>query len=84
MSVVYVKSRTHDVYLYKSIKSSCCKGRVVRVKYESLGQTTSYWVGQNKQAVYKICVSKGRRCGQDGRIHKVLQGVAAQVCINLY
>jgi hypothetical protein len=60
MSVVYLIPRTCDVSLYKSVKSSSCKGRVVCVKYESLGQTTSYWVGQDKQAGYKISMSKGR------------------------
>jgi hypothetical protein len=40
MSVLYVISRTHDVYWYKSVKSSSGKERVVHVKYESLGQTT--------------------------------------------
>jgi hypothetical protein len=55
MSVVYVISRTHNVYWYKSVKSSSGKERVVHVKYESLGQTT----GQGKQAGYKISVSKG-------------------------
>jgi hypothetical protein len=53
MPVVYVN-------LYKSDKSSSRKGKVVHVIYESLGQTTSYWVGQDKQAGYKISVSKGR------------------------
>jgi hypothetical protein len=54
------------------------------VKYESLGQTTIFWVGQDKQIGHKISVSKGRaqsdsRAGQDGHFREVLQGVAAQV-----
>jgi hypothetical protein len=60
MSVVYVISRTHDVYLYKSVTLSSCKRRVVRVKYESLGQTTSWWVSQDKQAGHKISEDEGR------------------------
>jgi hypothetical protein len=60
MSVVYLIPRTCDVSLYKSVKSSSCKGRIVRVKYESLGKTTSYWVGQDKQAGYKISMIKVR------------------------
>ncbi len=44
---------THDVYLYKSVKIPSCKGRVVHVKYESLGQTTCCWVGQNKYNRFK-------------------------------
>jgi hypothetical protein len=59
MFVVYVILHTRDVYLYKSVRSASCKGRVVHVKYESLGQTTSYWVGQDKQAENRISVSKG-------------------------
>ncbi len=34
--------------MYKTVKTSISEGRVVRVKYESLEQTTCYWVGQNK------------------------------------
>ncbi len=60
ISVVYAILRTHDVYLYKSVKSSSIKGRDVHVKYESMEQTTSYQVGQDKQAGYKITGSKGR------------------------
>jgi hypothetical protein len=47
---VHVVLCTHDVYLYKSVKSpNTCKGRVKRMKYESLKQTTCCWVGQSKQ-----------------------------------
>jgi hypothetical protein len=59
------------------------------VKYESLRQITSCWVGQHKQGGYKIGASKeglsltGER-GQDRCIHDVLQGIAAQVCRNEY
>jgi hypothetical protein len=45
---VHIVSCTHDVYLYNSFKTPSCKGRVERVKYELLGQTTCCWVGQNK------------------------------------
>ncbi len=65
----------------KVLKSSSCEGRVVHVKYELLGQTTSYWVGQDKQAGCKTSVSKGGaqsdRRTRPGRIHEVLQGVAS-------
>ncbi len=66
MSVVHVILRTQNVYLYKSVKSSSCEGRVVCVKYESLEQTTSCWVGQDKQAGHKISMSK-RRAQSDPR-----------------
>jgi hypothetical protein len=89
MPVVHIISPTHDVYLYKSVKTSSCEGKVVRVKYESLEQTTYYWEGQNKynwvRGVCKhgeSCLNRGR--GQDGRIHEVLQKRAAQVCIDVY
>ncbi len=48
---VHILLRTHNVYtlyLYKSLKTPSYKGRIMRVKYESLGQTTCCWVGQNK------------------------------------
>jgi hypothetical protein len=45
---VHVTLHTHDVYLYKSVKTSSCKERIVHVKYELLGQTICCWVGQNK------------------------------------
>ncbi len=34
VSVVHIISHTHDVYLYKSVKTPSCEGRVVHVKYE--------------------------------------------------
>jgi hypothetical protein len=43
--------------LYKSVKSSSCQGMFASVKYEWLGQTTSCWVGQDKQVGHKISVS---------------------------
>jgi hypothetical protein len=47
---VHVVSRTHDVYLCKSVKThNSCKGMLKRVKYEPLEQTTCCWVGQSKQ-----------------------------------
>jgi hypothetical protein len=80
---------THDVYLYKSAKTSSCEGRVVGVTYESLGQTTCYWVGQIKYNWMRVCarwgelsLNQGR--GQDGRIREVLQKIAVQVCIDVY
>ncbi len=47
--------------MFTSIKvlPSSCEGRVVRVKYEPLRQTTSCWVGRDKQAESKTSVSKG-------------------------
>jgi hypothetical protein len=38
----------------KSVKIPSCKGRVVCMKSESLGQTTCCWVGQNKYNRLKI------------------------------
>ncbi len=89
MSVIHSPSRTHDVYLYKSVKIPSCEGRVVRVKYESLGQTTCCWVGQNKyNQVGGMCKhgksSLNQGQGQDGRIREVLRRIAAQVCMNVY
>jgi hypothetical protein len=60
MFAVHAISRTHDVYLYKSVKPSSCSGRVARAKYETLRQTTSCWVGQDKQEGHKIGASKER------------------------
>jgi hypothetical protein len=39
MTVVHMISRTHDVYLYKSVKTSSCEGRVVGVKYDGISLT---------------------------------------------
>jgi hypothetical protein len=89
MPVVHIISRTHDFYLYKSVKASSCEGRAVCVKYESLEQTTYYWVGQNKYNRVRgmckhgeSCLNRGR--GQDGHIREELQKTAAQVCIDVY
>ncbi len=66
-----------------------CKGRVERVKYEPLEQTTFCWVGQNKQNqesnmfVHGEGFSLTPGLGQNGRIREVLQGIAAQVCKNV-
>ncbi len=48
MPIVHIILHTHDVCLYKSFKTSSCEGRVMRLEYELLEQTTCYWVGQNK------------------------------------
>ncbi len=45
---VHIISRSHDVYLYKSVKTPTCRGSIVCVKHESLGKTTCSWVGQKK------------------------------------
>jgi hypothetical protein len=55
------------------------------VKYESLVQTTSCWVGQDKQVEHKISVSMERaqsnlRTGPGWTYLLGLQGLAAQVC----
>jgi hypothetical protein len=88
MSVAHKMSRTHIVYLYSSVKLFNCQGMV---KYESLGQITSCWVGQDKQGRYNIEESWQRaqstprmRMDVDGRIREMLQEIAAQVCIKMY
>ncbi len=48
---LHIISRTYEVYLYESVKTPSCRRRDMRVKDESLVQTTCCWVGQNK---YKI------------------------------
>ncbi len=60
MPVVHIMLCTHDVYLYKSVKTSSCEGRVVHVKYESLEQTTCYWVGQNKYNRVRVACKHGK------------------------
>jgi hypothetical protein len=59
------------------------------VKYEPLEQTTCCWVGQSKQdwvgnmikheEGFSLIPGQGR----DGRIREVLQGIAAQVCMDV-
>jgi hypothetical protein len=66
-----------------------CKGRVKRVKYELLEQKTCCWVVQSKQNrvgnIFKhgegLSLTPGR--GWDGRIREGLQGIAAQVCMDM-
>jgi hypothetical protein len=86
---VHIMSHTHDVYLYKSAKTSSCEGRVVLYMWNMnrLGQTTCYWVGQNKYNWMRACARWGELNwgqGQDGLIHEVLQKTAAQVYIDVY
>jgi hypothetical protein len=57
---VHTISRSHDVYLYKSVKTSSCERRAVRVKYELLGQTTCYWWAKTNITRWEECASMGR------------------------
>ncbi len=92
MFIVYAILRTHDVYLYKSLKPSSCKVGggggcmceiwIVRTNNKLLG-------GRDEQVGHKISVSRERpqstrEQGQDGHIREVLQGIAAQAYINVY
>jgi hypothetical protein len=85
---VHIISRTHDVYLYKSVKTPTCKGSIVCVKHESLGQTTCCWVSQNKYCTTEetTCVSMERaqsdRRMRPGWMH--LRGAASDSRSSMY
>jgi hypothetical protein len=60
MSVIHVISRTHDVSCIKVLNHLVVKGGLHVCNMNHWDETTSCWVGPDKQVGHKISVSKER------------------------